>query len=408
MVPVLSNFSGGGVGWGRLQDQTALSQSISNAAAGQENSFFAAQHARFLADWRGLNEDLSTEPLDPDIVQTPQLLSNGHNWVTQVPEVSHGGQGQALTALLDPSSQPARISSVYSIDSDESLLDLSDGRQGPREDFNAPGFQKVSSHSIEGSLSATNAESSEYSVTKENQENKSSRLRSYKSISHTSDPSGRRALLKSATSSGKIEDLKITLPSKDMSMEAQHTRKASQETPIQGASKGFGSARAQNSDDPDSSDGRSRATRKENGQESVPPSILRSRQVDAYLDASSKLPAEKGFPIQIGSELFRLSGASIRSDGQYMGLRNYYGFSTESSRAPSYFTRFFEEQMRQNDENTGVRTLYIDRDPATFQDICRHLQGMSSLLPRIKHLYLVTYRLPYTTSRCKSLRSTIC
>ena len=28
------------------------------------------------------------------------------------------------------------------------------------------------------------------------------------------------------------------------------------------------------------------------------------------------LPNEKGFPIQIGSELFRLSGASIMSDGQ--------------------------------------------------------------------------------------------
>jgi len=28
------------------------------------------------------------------------------------------------------------------------------------------------------------------------------------------------------------------------------------------------------------------------------------------------LPAEKVFPIQIGSELFRLSGASITSDGQ--------------------------------------------------------------------------------------------
>jgi hypothetical protein len=29
------------------------------------------------------------------------------------------------------------------------------------------------------------------------------------------------------------------------------------------------------------------------------------------------LPHEKVFPIQIGSELFRLSGASISSDGQY-------------------------------------------------------------------------------------------
>ncbi|MCJ1402369.1 hypothetical protein MMC11_005589 [Xylographa trunciseda] len=86
-------------------------------------------------------------------------------------------------------------------------------------------------------------------------------------------------------------------------------------------------------------------------------SILRKNQVDAFEDFSG-LPAEKGFPIQIGSELFRLSGASIMSD------------------APSYFSKFFEDQLRLNDDGTGVvRTLYIDRDPTTFQDIARHLQG---------------------------------
>ncbi|KAJ5359726.1 uncharacterized protein N7496_012139 [Penicillium cataractarum] len=68
------------------------------------------------------------------------------------------------------------------------------------------------------------------------------------------------------------------------------------------------------------------------------------------------LPSDKVFSIQIGSELFRLSGASIASD------------------APSYFSRFFEEQLRLVDAS-NVRTLYIDRDPATFQDIARHLQG---------------------------------
>ncbi|EXJ87411.1 hypothetical protein A1O3_04371 [Capronia epimyces CBS 606.96] len=71
----------------------------------------------------------------------------------------------------------------------------------------------------------------------------------------------------------------------------------------------------------------------------------------------SILPPEKVFPIQIGSDLFRLSGASISSD------------------APSYFTQFFEEQIRQNEDSGGVRTLYIDRDPATFRDVVRHLQG---------------------------------
>ncbi|KAF7125658.1 hypothetical protein CNMCM5793_001897 [Aspergillus hiratsukae] len=73
--------------------------------------------------------------------------------------------------------------------------------------------------------------------------------------------------------------------------------------------------------------------------------------------AMSTLPTEKVFSIQIGTELFRLSGASIASD------------------APSYFSRFFEEQLRQNGENATIRTLYIDRDPETFREIARHLQG---------------------------------
>jgi hypothetical protein len=43
--------------------------------------------------------------------------------------------------------------------------------------------------------------------------------------------------------------------------------------------------------------------------------------------------------------------------------------------APSYFSQFFEEQLRQNEGADNVRTLYIDRDPATFEDISLHLQG---------------------------------
>ncbi|ORY16476.1 hypothetical protein BCR34DRAFT_107389 [Clohesyomyces aquaticus] len=72
------------------------------------------------------------------------------------------------------------------------------------------------------------------------------------------------------------------------------------------------------------------------------------------------LPAGKVFPIQIGSELFRLSGASLSSD------------------APSYFSHFFGEQLLHNNGSTrasDLRTLYIDRDPDTFRDIALHLQG---------------------------------
>ncbi|OAG01559.1 uncharacterized protein CC84DRAFT_1100728 [Paraphaeosphaeria sporulosa] len=74
--------------------------------------------------------------------------------------------------------------------------------------------------------------------------------------------------------------------------------------------------------------------------------------------AVDTLPSGKVFPIQIGSELFRLSGASISSD------------------APSYFSHFFGEQIHSNQGRADdIRTLYIDRDPDTFRDIALHLQG---------------------------------
>ncbi|OWO98256.1 BTB/POZ domain-containing protein [Marssonina coronariae] len=87
-----------------------------------------------------------------------------------------------------------------------------------------------------------------------------------------------------------------------------------------------------------------------------PPGILR----DPASTRAQILPHERVFPIQIGNELFRLSGASISSDG------------------PSYFSQFFESQLKRAEESgddSPVRTLYIDRDPGTFRDIAQHLQG---------------------------------
>ncbi|KAF9762158.1 hypothetical protein IL306_003535 [Fusarium sp. DS 682] len=74
------------------------------------------------------------------------------------------------------------------------------------------------------------------------------------------------------------------------------------------------------------------------------------------------LPHERVFPIQIGSELFKLSGASLSSD------------------APSYFSQYFVCQLesakeRNDDSSSSIRTLYIDRDPVIFRDISLHLQG---------------------------------
>ncbi len=57
-----------------------------------------------------------------------------------------------------------------------------------------------------------------------------------------------------------------------------------------------------------------------------------------------------------------------------------------SSPAPSYFSQYFQCQIKVAEENgddisNAIRTLYIDRDPGTFNDISLHLQGYH-VLPR--------------------------
>lgn len=47
------------------------------------------------------------------------------------------------------------------------------------------------------------------------------------------------------------------------------------------------------------------------------PGVLRTRQGEDLQNGQQSLPHAKGFSIQIGSEIFKLSGASIMSDGQY-------------------------------------------------------------------------------------------
>lgn len=110
------------------------------------------------------------------------------------------------------------------------------------------------------------------------------------------------------------------------------------------------------------------------------------------------LPHERVFPIQIGSELFKLSGAALSSDGQRARLALFLRLLrlflcllllmqlTTAGAAPSYFSQYFLCQLRTaQDEGEGagatLRTLYIDRDPATFRDIALHLQGYH-LTPR--------------------------
>ncbi|KPM44246.1 hypothetical protein AK830_g2246 [Neonectria ditissima] len=89
------------------------------------------------------------------------------------------------------------------------------------------------------------------------------------------------------------------------------------------------------------------------------------------------LPHERVFPIQIGSELFKLSGASLSSDDAPPSADLVF---PRPFAAPSYFSQYFLCQLRAAAENgdeagASLRTLYIDRDPVIFRDISLHLQG---------------------------------
>ncbi|KAM0320482.1 hypothetical protein ACHAO8_000494 [Botrytis cinerea] len=112
-----------------------------------------------------------------------------------------------------------------------------------------------------------------------------------------------------------------------------------------------------------------------------PPGIMRNPEARNWnTDIPNDLPHEKVFPIQIGTELFRLSGASLSSD-DFGRTKNFrMRAPAKRSRAPSYFSQYFQCQLRSAEENgedpnTAIRTLYIDRDPITFKDISLHLQG---------------------------------
>src|SRR5277367_5173632 len=75
------------------------------------------------------------------------------------------------------------------------------------------------------------------------------------------------------------------------------------------------------------------------------------------------LPVDTVFPIQIGSEVFRIS-CSLTS---VVLIDRGNALNSDS---PSYFTQFFTVNSGEN-----LKTLYIDRDPVIFKDIVRHLQG---------------------------------
>lgn len=57
------------------------------------------------------------------------------------------------------------------------------------------------------------------------------------------------------------------------------------------------------------------------------PGVLRTRDAALLRNGQPTLPAEKSFAIQVGWRLFRLSGASIISDGKLKQLKLHVGLA---------------------------------------------------------------------------------
>ncbi|KAI9797352.1 MAG: hypothetical protein M1833_005532 [Piccolia ochrophora] len=96
----------------------------------------------------------------------------------------------------------------------------------------------------------------------------------------------------------------------------------------------------------------------------APPGIMRSSKGSTYPEIPNILPHEKVFPIQIGSELFRLSGASISSDGYHVQPRDGGHFVKLFADAQFYSLPRLMSQLYESEIfiQIGHRHFQIPRD----------------------------------------------
>lgn len=107
------------------------------------------------------------------------------------------------------------------------------------------------------------------------------------------------------------------------------------------------------------------------------------------------LPHENMYKIQIGSTLFKISGASLSSDG------------------PSYFTNFFTkleanaiESGSGSEESSGTcqTILFIDRSAEIFELIYQHLQGYYiDIKDEVQYTMLIADSLYYNLPRLRKI-----
>lgn len=107
------------------------------------------------------------------------------------------------------------------------------------------------------------------------------------------------------------------------------------------------------------------------------------------------LPHEKMYKIQVGKSLFKISGASLSSDG------------------PSFFTEYFSKKRspaNNNDanndgtESSENEVLFIDRSAEVFEWIYQHLQGyIIEIKDEVQYTMLFADAMYYNLPRLRSL-----
>lgn len=91
------------------------------------------------------------------------------------------------------------------------------------------------------------------------------------------------------------------------------------------------------------------------------------------------LPPHKMYKIQIGGEVFLLSGASISSDGPNSYFLEFFQNIEESETNES--EKDFTNDRAKINVDVQERVLFIDRDPEIFRYIYNHLQGYFINIP---------------------------
>lgn len=121
-----------------------------------------------------------------------------------------------------------------------------------------------------------------------------------------------------------------------------------------------------------------------------------------FLEIPNYLPPYKMYKIQIGGELFLLSGASISSDGPNSYFLEYFQ-NVEKSQFNQSHHNYTTSNGKVN-VDVEEQILFIDRDPEIFRYIYNHLQGYFVNIPNeIVFSKLFTDAMYYGLPRLKKI-----